>query len=490
MKPILLSLGVLEIALAVLLTAGDSEDWTRFRGPNGSGVSQSTGFPIQFGRDSNAVWRRPARRGKSSPVLTSRHVFLTAFEKEKLFTLCFDRRNGKLVWEQELDRPRQQDRYTSTLNEPASITPVTDGENVYVFFQDYGLISYDAAGNLRWKVPLGPFSNTVGLGASPVIGAGLIVLQIDQLLDSYIAAFDTRNGEIRWKTPRAEQEGWATPLLYRMGDGMPFVLTAGWGQLGVHLLESGKRVGNAIGLAPVVVASPVVDGDTIFAFGYGIESASFSDELKTLDKNQNGQLSANEFGDDSSVLVSIAKLGGNRDGIVTKEEWDARFRDFYFGPSGLWAFRLEPTAATSSDPSIRLRKLWHYEKNFTGVIPSSLLYKEVLYVLKNGGILTAFEAETGKVLKTGRLEGAVGGYSASPVAAGGKIFLASEDGKIAVIRAGKDWSVLAVNDIGESCYATPALSDGEIYLRTDEALYCFGTHDKRVSAPQRTKPVN
>src|SRR5262245_44521030 len=231
MKQGLLHIEILPIALAVLLTSAHGEDWTRFRGPNGAGVSQSTGFPIQFGRDSNTVWRRPARRGKSSPVLTSRHVFLTAFEKEKLFTLCFDRRNGKLVWEQGLDRPRQQDRYSDTLNEPASITPVTDGENVYVFFQDYGLISYDAAGNLRWKVPLGPFTNSMGLAASPIIGADLIVLQIDQLQNSYVIAFDRRNGEIRWKTPRAEQEGWATPILYRMGDGKPFVLTAGWGQL-------------------------------------------------------------------------------------------------------------------------------------------------------------------------------------------------------------------------------------------------------------------
>jgi outer membrane protein assembly factor BamB len=358
-----------------------------------------------------------------------------------------------------------------------------------VFFQDYGLISYDAAGNLRWKVPLGPFTNGQGLAASPIIGADLIVLQIDQLQNSYVVAFDRRNGEVRWKTPRAEQEGWATPLLYRTGDGKPFVLTAGWGQLGVYLLESGKRVGSGTGLAPAVVASPVVDGDTIFAFGYGSESAvRFSDVLTTLDKNQDGQLSANEYGDEA-VLISIAKLGGNRDGIVTKAEWDARFQGF-IGPSGLWAFRLEPAAAPSSHPSIGLRKLWHYEKNFTGDIPSPLLYKGVLYVLKNGGILTALDQETGMALKTGRVEGAVGGYSASSVAAEGKLFLASEDGKVAVVRAGKDWNVLAVNDIGENCYATPALSEGEIYLRTDEALYRFGNADQGLSVPQQTKRLN
>jgi outer membrane protein assembly factor BamB len=487
MKQNLLHIEVLPIVMAVLLTAAYAEDWTRFRGPNGSGVSKNTGFPIEFGKDKNAAWRTVVRRGKSSPVLTDLHVFLTAFENERLFTLCLDRKTGKLVWERALDRPRHEDG--NTLNEPASITPVTDGQNVYVFFKDYGLISYDAAGNLRWKVPLGPFSNTMGLAASPILGGGTVVLQIDQLLGSYIAAFDCRNGEIRWKTPRTEQEGWATPLFYRTLDGNLLVLTAGRGQLGAHLLESGKRVGSATGLPPAIVASPVLDGDTVFAFGYGSESAvPFSTILTTLDKNHDEQLAADEYRDDA-FLIGIAKLGGNRDGIVTKEEWDARFQEL-MGPSGLWAFRLESASGASLDASIRLRQLWRYEKNFTSVVPSPLLYEGVLYVLRNGGILTALDRATGMVLKTGRVEGAVGGYSASPVAAEGKIFLASEDGKVAVVHAGKDWKALAVNDIGENCYATPALSEGEIYLRTDESLYRFSTHDQGPSILRQTKRVD
>jgi outer membrane protein assembly factor BamB len=266
-------------------------------------------------------------------------------------------------------------------------------------------------------------------------------------------------------------------------------LTAGQGQLGAHLLESGKRVGSGTGLPPAIVASPVLDEHTVFAFGYGSESAvPFSEALTKLDRNHDEQLTADEYGDEA-ILIGIAKLEGNRDGIVTKEEWDAKFQDF-IGPSGLWAFRLEHAPGVSSDPSIHLRVLWRYEKDFTGVIPSPLLYKGVLYVLRNGGILTALEGETGRVLKTGRLEGAVGGYSASPVAAEGRLFLASEDGKVAVVRAGKDWNVLGVNDIGENCYATPALSEGEIYLRTDEALYRFDTVDRGLSVPRQTKRVN
>ena len=117
---------------------------------------------MKFGRDQNVIWRTPVRPGKSSPILTPRLVFLTAFEDGKLFTQCFDRKTGKLLWERAEDRPRAE--VGNVLNQPASITPVTDGDNVYAFFADFGLISYDVSGKVRWKTPLGPFTNTMGLG--------------------------------------------------------------------------------------------------------------------------------------------------------------------------------------------------------------------------------------------------------------------------------------------------------------------------------------
>src|SRR5436190_7235677 len=122
-----------------------AQDWTRFRGPNGSGISADTGFPTEFNKDRNLVWRTPVRPGKSSPVLTARHVFLTALQNNKLFTQCFDRETGKLLWERSVDRPRVEPAHT--LNHPAAITPVTDGDTVYAFFPEYGLLAYGADGN-------------------------------------------------------------------------------------------------------------------------------------------------------------------------------------------------------------------------------------------------------------------------------------------------------------------------------------------------------
>jgi outer membrane protein assembly factor BamB len=222
------------------------------------------------------------------------------------------------------------------------------------------------------------------------------------------------------------------------------------------------------------VASPILNDNSLFVLGYGSESgAPFDSRLERLDKNRDGQLSPDEYSTDA-FLHGIGKYVGNRDLIVTREEWDEKQREV-IGPNRLLAVRLEPQHS-----AINLRELWRYDRNFTGVIPSPLLYEGILYFVKNGGILTALDATTGTELKTGRLEGAIGGYSSSPVAAGGKLILANEDGKVVVVRAGANWRVEAVNDIGESCYATPALSAGHVYLRTTEALYRFGVERRRT----------
>ena len=116
---------------------------------------------------------------------------------------------------------------------------------------------------------------------------------------------------------------------------------------------------------------------------------------------------------------------------------------------------------------------WRYQKSLPNV-PSPLLYKDVLYLMKEGGILTALDPLTGKVLKQGRLQGALGDYFASPVAADDKVFTVSHEGKVTVLKPGGQWEVLAINDLGEDCNATPAIADGRLYIRTRSTLYCFG----------------
>lgn len=449
------------------LYAQASETWTRFRGPNGSGISTDTGFPTVFGKDKNLLWRTPVRPGKSSPVLSHRHIFLTAAAGGKLYTQCFDRKTGKLLWERSTGRPRTE--IVNRLNHEAAITPVTDGENVYVFFKDFGFLSYDFSGNLRWKTPLGPFTNMMGLSASPILAGPSVVLVADQWEHSYIAALDRASGEVRWKVEREESEGWGTPLLYTAQGASPQIVTVSRGQFGIHQVHDGKRVFTLPNLATTIVGSPVIDGDTVYAFGYGSETTTpFSTRLSRLDKNQDGVLSPDEYGADP-ILNGAGRNSGNRDGIVSEDEWNM-FSRKTLGPNALFAVRIGKDSA---------KELWRYEKSFNNIIPSVLAYQGVLYVVRNGGILTTHDAGAGHVIRTARIEGALGGYSASPVAADGKLWLASEEGKVAVLRAGGRWEVLAINDIGESCYATPALSQGVIYLRTGEALYAFANRAPR-----------
>ena len=116
--------------------------------------------------------------------------------------------------------------------------------------------------------------------------------------------------------------------------------------------------------------------------------------------------------------------------------------------------------------------LWRFKKNLP-YIPAPLVYQNVLYMVKTGGIITSLDVASGRPLKEGRTPNAPGEYYASPVAADGKVFLASVDGKITVLKAGAQWEVLGVNDIGEPIHATPALAAGRIYVRTRGSVYCF-----------------
>ena len=458
-----------KVALAVVGFFGLmlAEDWTRFRGANGAGLSEAAGYPNEFGKQKNLVWRTPVRPGKSSPILSAKHIFLTSYENGKLYTECFDRETGARLWERSVDRGH--DVPGNTLNHPAAISPVTDGENVYAFFKDYGMVSYDARGRRRWTAPLGPFVTTMGLGASPVLSGENVILVADQLQDSYIAAFDRKNGELRWKTVREEGEAWGTPLVYQPAGKPPTIVTISRGQMGTYENRTGKRTSTLRGVATTIVASPILIGDTIYVFGYGSEEpAPFSRTLSRFDKNKDGQITADEYGDEAFVR-GIGKYVGNKDGIVTEDEWNLKQKEV-LGPNSLMALQLVP--GTGEAPGVR--ELWRYERGFNGVIPSPLFYKDVVYVIKNGGILTSFDAKTGKIIKTGRVQGALSGFSSSPVAADGKIYVAGEDGKVAVLRAGGEWELLSLNDLDEPCFATPALADGHIFLRTDAALYRFG----------------
>ncbi len=446
----------------------DGQDWSRFRGPNGSGIAADTGYPAEFGPDRNLLWRTAVRPGKSSPVLGRRHIFLTAFDGGTLYTQCFDRATGQLVWERSEQPARHEDAHV--LNEPSAATPVTDGDNVYVFFRDLGVISYDATGAVRWKRLMGPFTNRMGAVASPIIAGSSLLLVLDQTDRSSMVALSLETGQVKWETQRNETDAWATPLVYDPTGNAPQVVTAGAGQYGAHALDTGERLWSHKGLAPAIVASPVMTGTTLVGFGYGYDSTPpFSEALARNDKDTDGRLSIEECGT-SAWMIGMAKYQGARDGYVDEPDWLAAHAAT-IAPSSLVAVALDRDASGAIKP----RELWRYEKSFVAVVPSPLVLDGLVYTIRNGGILTTLSAETGAVVKMARVGSAPSSYSASPVVAEGRIYLANEDGAIVVLHAGKDWQVAATNEIGEPLYATPALSQGRIYVRGAKSLFAFGS---------------
>ena len=193
---------LVSLSCAPLLAA---DDWSQFRGPNGTGVSATTGLPVEFGPTKNVLWKTELPPGHSSPVLAGKKLFVTAHTKEKetykLLVFCLDRETGKILWQREV--ARSQKGRIENVNSPASPSPVTDGTNVYVFFQEFGLVSFDGAGKERWKLPLGPFNMFYGFGASPILVDDKVILPVDQdNPTSYLLAIDKNSGKVRWKIER------------------------------------------------------------------------------------------------------------------------------------------------------------------------------------------------------------------------------------------------------------------------------------------------
>ncbi|CAN5753873.1 hypothetical protein BH18ACI5_BH18ACI5_04060 [soil metagenome] len=244
-----------------------AEDWSRFRGPNGSGIAAAGSVPLTFGPAEHVIWKTALPFGHSSPVLTADRIYLTAVRDERLVTIALDRRDGNILWEREAPRARRE--RLDTRNGPAAPSPAVDGQGVYVFFAEYGVVAYGHDGRERWRVPLGPFNNIYGMGASPIVVDDLVILVCDQSTGSYILALGTRDGRVRWKTPRPEaHSGHSTPILYTPAAGETQILVPGSFLLTAYA-TTGEKVWWVRGLSFEMKATPVVDGDTLFINGFG-----------------------------------------------------------------------------------------------------------------------------------------------------------------------------------------------------------------------------
>ncbi len=476
---------IVVVAFFLCLPTAAEAQWTRFRGPNGTGVSADANLPAEFGPEKAVVWKTAVPPGHSSPVLTATRIFLTAHTSEKdtykLFVMCLDRKSGKLLWQREV--PRVQKARLQNVNGPASPSPVTDGSNVYAFFQEFGMLAFDANGNEKWRLPLGPFNMFYGFGASPVLVDNLLILPVDQDLGSYLIAIDKGTGKTKWKIDRpAVISGYSTPTVYAPKGGPKQIIIPESFQLSAYSVVDGSRVWWVRGLPCEMKSIASYDEDSLYINGWGfpqnqpgqhVQTIPFEDGLKRYDKNGDGFVGEGEItGTEPIDRVLSPKFGFSafdldRDGKLTAKEWDV-FRMMMASENGLLAIKLGGRG-DMTDTAVR----WRYQKPVPQV-PSTLLYQGVLFMVNDSGILTSFDPATGNVLKQGRLKGAIDKYFASPVGADGKVWLISQDGTVSVVSARGEWDVLAVNTLGEEVFATPAIDAGRMYVRTRGTLYCFG----------------
>jgi outer membrane protein assembly factor BamB len=460
-------------ALAALATLGVLfGQWERFRGPNGTGVSDTRGIPSEFGPGKRLIWRTALPPGHSSPIVSRGRIFLTGVENDQLYTIALDAGSGKIVWRKQAPRLRREKLHK--LNHPASPTPVADGENVYVFFPDFGLLSYDWEGGERWRLPVGPFSNVYGVGVSPILADDKVIVVIDQSKDSFIVAIGKNDGSIKWRRPRPEAlSGSSTPAVLTRANAPSLILAPSSFRMDAYSAADGEPTSWVRGLPSEMKSVPVVHGDVVYISGYNtaendpgrqIALPSWEELLVLRDTNKNGLIEKEEADQRTKRYWMFIDL--DQDGSLDAREWKL-YVAVMTAENGLYAYRL----GTSGDLTNNL--IWKYQ-HAVPQLPSVVLYRDVVYMINDQGVLTTLDAASGRVFKQARLRGASANYYASPVAADGMVFIASHDGVVAVLKAGPDQELLSANRLEEDIFATPAIAEGRIYVRTVSALYCFG----------------
>jgi outer membrane protein assembly factor BamB len=434
---------IIAALLIAFFSIGYAENWPGWRGPGSLGISSAKGFPVKWDLSKNVKWKAEVPGlGHSSPIVWENRIFVTTAMSsdpkedywEKGFprinrgldaaeiswkTLCFDRDSGKLLWEQTAIRKKPVNpRHTK--NSYASQTPATDGTYVYAFFGDQGMYCYDFQGKLIWSRDLGTFTmaNGWGLGSSPILYKDLVIQTCDQEVEggSFIIALNKKTGETAWKTDRKEASSWSTPYLYLEGK-RPELLVNATKAIRGYDPGTGKLLWECRGPATAITTpTPTSSNGLIFvSSGFIVEAVR---PITAFRPGANGDITLKE-GETSSSAIAWRQLAA------------------------------------------------------APYIPSPIAYGDYIFVLLDQGFIACYDAKTGKEIYGKQRIDMGAGFSASPVAVDGKLYCGSEDGDVYVISAGAKYELLAKNSLGEAIMASPAVSDGRMFIRALKHLYCI-----------------
>jgi outer membrane protein assembly factor BamB len=409
----------------------------------------------------------------SSPSVCGRHIFLTTFNDGQLETRGYDGRAGKLVWTQTI-KPEKIEVYHNSEGSPAAATPATDGKRVVSYFGSFGLICYDFKGKEIWRHPL-PTAHSgggFGSGTSPLIAGKLVLLNRDQDENSSLLAVDLATGKTVWEAQRSDAWGsFGTPILWK-NDGVDEIVMPGSVRLKGYALNTGKERWVVDGMVGFACTTPVVGDGLLFFAGWSPGKSdspwpSWEQFLAKNDKNHDGELTLDEF--EPSDRDFARGMDRDHDGKITKADWDILQAQTAKAQNVLVA--VQPGGQGDITES---HIAWKATRGLP-YVPSPLFYQDRLYLLRDGGMMSSFDAKTGKSFYLQERLEAAEKYYASPVAADGRIYVVSLPGKLTVVQAGGDKpEILHQAAFGERVFATPALVGKRIYLRTEKKLYAFG----------------
>ncbi len=465
-------------------------DWPQFRGRNSDGIGRGS-VPIVFGPGSNEQWRVPIPPGHGSPCVVGDRICVTAYREQdrSLLVICLDRDTGRELWTRERIVDSLEKGHPSF--NPASSSPSGDSECVVAYFGSYGLLCFDWEGELQWEKKMPLAKSFGGNAASPILTDDSLILYRGNYVDHYLICLEKKTGKTQWRVPHdekftGEMACTACPIV---NEDQVICHTARGIQS--YKLADGELVWSAK-CATTATSTPVISGEQVIVAAWNKLGEpdlrppfpTHESMVSKHDTNSDGLIERKEFpklwifhrpqGIEAAMNgapVSWRHADQDGNGFLTQQEWSKavegfeKFRDGY-ETHGLISIPLSSRGFVGAD---EVRTLI---SDGIPEVPSPIVDDGLAYLVKNGGVLTCIDLATGERRYRMRTRGS-GTHYASPLIANGHLYSFAGNGRVSVIRLYPEAEVVSVNEMGDGVYATPAIVDGTIYIRTHNAIAAY-----------------